>query len=247
MFENISASYDVGVAKKYGINCAVLLNKLIYLSRYTSRKDGYCWRTSKELGDDLGLSRYQQDVAIEKLIEENLIETKNTYIIGTQIKCKHFKLLFDISKCDLRETNKSIDCRESNICDLRETNKSVNNNNTTNNNTSNNIYNNNIYDFIEENFGRTLNPLEYEEISTWEDNELTRYAIKEAILGGKYNIKYISVVLNSYKKNSITTVQQAQEEKESFKHKPKKEYKSAYEKRQEMYRRLEEEYDNQGN
>lgn len=121
------------------------------------------------------------------------------------------------------------------------------NNKILNNKKLNNINNNNIYDFIEENFGRTLNPLEYEEISTWEDNELTRYAIKEAILSGKYNIKYISVVLNSYKKNSIATVQQAQEEKEKFKHKPKKEYKSAYEKRQEMYRRLEEEYDNQGN
>lgn len=139
MFENISASYDVGVAKKYGINCAVLLNKIIYLSRYTSRKDGYCWRTSKELEDELGLSRYQQDVAIKKLTEENLIETKNTYIIGTQIKCKHFKLLFDIDKCDLQETNKSIDCGKTNICDLQETNKSVNNNNTTNNNTYNNI------------------------------------------------------------------------------------------------------------
>ena len=135
MFENISASYDVGIAKKYGINCAVLLNKLIYLSKYTSRKDGYCWRTSKELEDELGLSRYQQDVAIKKLTEENIIETKNTYIIGTQIKCKHFKLLLDISKCDLQETNKSIDCRETNICDLQETNKSVNNN-TSNNNTS---------------------------------------------------------------------------------------------------------------
>ena len=143
MFENLSASYDVGIAKKYGINCAVLLNKLIYLSKYTSRKDGYCWRTSKELEDELGLSRYQQDVAIKKLTEENIIETKNTYIIGTQIKCKHFKLLLDISKCDLQETNKSIDCRETNICDLQETNKSVNNNNTSNNNTS--INNKEIY------------------------------------------------------------------------------------------------------
>jgi uncharacterized phage protein (TIGR02220 family) len=141
MFENISASYDVGVAKKYGINSAVLLNKLIYLSRYTSRNDGYCWKTSKELEDELGLSRYQQDIAIKKLTEENLIETKNTYIIGTQIKCKHFKLLLDISKCDLRETNKSIDLRETDISDLRETNKSVNNNKTI-------IINNNIKEII---------------------------------------------------------------------------------------------------
>lgn len=139
MFENISASYDVGIAKKYGINCAVLLNKLIYLSRYTSRNDGYCWRTSKELEDELGLTRHQQDVAIKKLIDENLIETKNTYIIGTQIKCKHFKLLFDIDKCDLHKSDKSIDFNKSDTSDLYKNGKSVNNNNTTNNNTSNNI------------------------------------------------------------------------------------------------------------
>lgn len=75
----------------------------------------------------------------------------------------------------------------------------------------------NIYDFIEENFGRTLSPIEYEEISTWEDNDLTRYAIKQSVLNGKYNIRYISVILNNYKKNSITTVQQAQKEEEQFK------------------------------
>jgi len=93
-------------------------------------------------------------------------------------------------------------------------NVNVNENDNVNENV---IINNNIYDFIEENFGRTLNPLEYEEISKWEDNELTRYAIKEAILSGKYNIKYISVVLHNYKMNNIKTVQQAQEEKERFK------------------------------
>lgn len=141
MFENISASYDVGVAKKYGINCAVLLNKLIYLSKYTSRNDGYCWRTSKELEDELGLSRRQQDVAIKKLIDENLIETKNTYIIGTQIKCKHFKLLFDIDKCDLYKTAKSIDCNKTDTSDLYKTAKSVNNNKTI-------IINNNIKEII---------------------------------------------------------------------------------------------------
>ncbi len=39
---------------------------------------------------------------------------------------------------------------------------------------SNSINNINIYTYIEENFGRTLSPIEYEEVSMWEDNELTR-------------------------------------------------------------------------
>ena len=121
-FENISASYDVGIAKKYGINCAVLLNKLMYLSKYTSREDGYCWRTAKELEDELGLTRNQQELAIKKLEEAGILETKNTYIIGTQVKCKHFKLI----KLDFQESNKS-DLLESKKSDLLESGKSVNN------------------------------------------------------------------------------------------------------------------------
>lgn len=75
----------------------------------------------------------------------------------------------------------------------------------------------NIYTYIEDNFGRTLSPIEYETISNWEDNELTRYAIKKAILNGKHNITYISRILESYATKGITTVVQAQQEEEDFK------------------------------
>lgn len=81
----------------------------------------------------------------------------------------------------------------------------------------------NVYDIVEENFGRTLSPIEYEEISKWENTELTRYAIKQAILNGKYNIKYISRILENYKKNNIQTIKQAQEEEKKFKNKNNKE------------------------
>ena len=80
-----------------------------------------------------------------------------------------------------------------------------------------NVYVNNIYSYLEDNFGRTLSSIEYEEVSSWKDNELTRYAIKQAVLNGKYNIKYISAILNSFKKNNITSVQQAQQESTRFK------------------------------
>ena len=86
-------------------------------------------------------------------------------------------------------------------------------------NENDNVNVNDIYNYIEQNFCRTLNPLEYEEISKWKDDELTRYAIKEAILGGKYNIKYISAILHNYKMNNIKTVQQAKEQKSKFKNK----------------------------
>lgn len=74
----------------------------------------------------------------------------------------------------------------------------------------------NIFEYIEENFGRTLSPIEYEEISNWKDDELTRYAIKQAVLNGVYNIKYISKILFNYEKQGIKTVQQAQEKEKKF-------------------------------
>ena len=76
---------------------------------------------------------------------------------------------------------------------------------------------NNLYEYIESNFGRTLNPIEYEEISSWEDNELTRYAVREAVLNGAYSIKYIVSILQNWKNKNIRTIAEAQ--KNNRKHK----------------------------
>lgn len=73
-----------------------------------------------------------------------------------------------------------------------------------------------LYDFVEKNFGRTLSPVEIDEISKWENNDLTRYAIKQAILNGAYNFSYINKILHNYKMNNIQTVQQAQEADKKF-------------------------------
>ena len=95
---NLSASYDVDLAQKVGVVAAALFNKLVYLSRYTEREDGYCWRTAEEFERELGISRKQQECAIKKLEQAGLIKTKNTYIPNTQKKCKHFYVLPDCAK-----------------------------------------------------------------------------------------------------------------------------------------------------
>lgn len=96
----------------------------------------------------------------------------------------------------------------------KEPNENVNDNENDNGNENEEL---DIYKYIESNFGRLLSPIEYEEVQSWDDNELTKYAIKQAILNGKCNIKYISRILESYQKNSITTIQQAQASEENFK------------------------------
>ena len=79
-----------------------------------------------------------------------------------------------------------------------------------------------VYSIIEKNFGRTLNSIEYQEISLWPDNELTRYAIKQAVLNSKYTIKYISRIIDAYERDNIQTVQQAQERERKYNEAKKK-------------------------
>lgn len=79
-----------------------------------------------------------------------------------------------------------------------------------------------LYTLVEQSFAKTLSPVEYEEISTWEDNQVTRYAIKQAILNGASGIKYISTILESYKKKNITTLEQAKRDTEQFKNRKRK-------------------------
>lgn len=95
-------------------------------------------------------------------------------------------------------------------------------------NTTTVIDNEDLYSYLQEN-GFVLTSIHYDIISQWEDNELTRYAIKQAVLNNKYNINYIDKILYSYKRDNITTVQQAKEREEDFNKKRELYYKKKYE------------------
>lgn len=124
----------------------------------------------------------------------------------------------------------------------KTTKKQPNENVNVNDNVNVNVNDNNIYEFIEQNFGRTLSPVEYELISTWEDNELTRYAIKQTVLNRATSIKYTQAILNSYKAKGIKTVMEAEnlnkkETPSCFVEVPKQEIKYTKEE-QEIYDRI---------
>jgi DnaD/phage-associated family protein len=99
----------------------------------------------------------------------------------------------------------------------KQHNENDNVNDNENDNDTDSIITNTIYDYVEQNFCRTLSPADYEQISEWEDNELTRYAIKKAVTNNKCSTGYINGILNGYKRNNITTIQQALNEEEEFK------------------------------
>lgn len=177
------------------------LNLLLIISSLCAEK-GYSWASNEYLAQLFEIDEVSVSRKIKKLEQLGYL-TVDYKMRGSQVVSKNLRLTKMLT-VRLQKNQRSV-------------NKNVKDNNISNNNTNNNnTTNTTIYDFLEENFGRTLNPIEYEEISDWQDDELTRYAIKQAVLNGKYNVKYISRILDNYKIKNIKTVAQAQAEEEEF-------------------------------
>lgn len=98
------------------------------------------------------------------------------------------------------------------------------NNNTKNSNNNIKLKNKNIYQIIEENFGRTLAPMEYEVIKSWLEvenisEELVVYATQIAVCNNACSVKYIERILQDWKRKNLLTLDQAKKENEKFKNK----------------------------
>ena len=70
-----------------------------------------------------------------------------------------------------------------------------------------------IFKLFEQEFGRLLSPLEIESIGMWMDKdhhspEIIKAALKEAVLAGKVNLRYIDRILLEWKKKNIQTLEQ---------------------------------------
>ncbi|AIF43597.1 DnaD domain-containing protein [Virgibacillus sp. SK37] len=78
-----------------------------------------------------------------------------------------------------------------------------------------------IFILFEQEFGRPLSPFEIETINTWLDQDelpasLIKAGLRESVLMGKLNFKYIDRILREWKKKGIHTVEQAREASKSF-------------------------------
>ena len=193
---------------------------VFYLSQYEAVKDleneqlGRLFRAifEKQLGNEVVL---ENDIKIAfNFINNQMVVDRAKYLK----KCETLKN--NAKRGGAPKGNKNASKQKQPKQPNREKNN-LNDNEHDNDNDNDNVISTgvdiNIYTYIENNFGRTLSPIEYETISNWKDNELTRYAIKKAVLNGKHNITYISRILESYDTKGITTVVQAQQEEEDFK------------------------------
>ncbi|WP_309507427.1 DnaD domain-containing protein [Sediminibacillus dalangtanensis] len=79
----------------------------------------------------------------------------------------------------------------------------------------------NIFILFEQEFGRPLSPFEIETINIWLDEEqqtpaLIKAALREAVLMGKLNFRYIDRILREWKKKGIKSVEQARNQSRQF-------------------------------
>ena len=66
---------------------------------------------------------------------------------------------------------------------------------------------NDLFSTFEKEFGRTLSPMEYEIIKSWQEkeisNELILMALKEAVYNGVNNLRYIDKILYEWSKKGV--------------------------------------------
>lgn len=188
-----------------------------------TNNNGECWATNRYFANLYEVHINTVSNWIQHLKNKEYIEVKFLYKEGTKSIEKR------IIKINGEPINKKIKTYQQNYGEginekvERGINENIEDNNTSINNTriikEEVKEEKNLFEFIELEFGRTLSPSEYEVISDWEDTELTRYAIKQAILNGAPRIKYIQAILDSYKSKNIKSVQEAQKNEEKFKKK----------------------------
>lgn len=203
-------------------------NEKILYSEITvlCNKNGYCYASNEYFSNLYDVHKNTISLWINNLKNRGYIGTKIIYKSDNKTVDKRIIYLSEIILKEIAENycekhkegiNEIIDTYLQNHLDpinenSEENNTSINNNSTT--------IEKNIFEIIEENFGRTLNSIEYETIEKWSEYnfplELLKYAVEKAVLKNIYAIGYIDKILYEWSKNNINTVAQAQKDDEKY-------------------------------
>ncbi|MBV7507104.1 DnaD domain-containing protein [Bacillus sp. sid0103] len=81
-----------------------------------------------------------------------------------------------------------------------------------------------LYTCFEKEFGRPLSPFECESLAMWMDDDhhdpiIIKAALRESVMSGKLNFRYIDRILFEWKKNGIKTIEQAKNHGQKFRQK----------------------------
>ena len=85
---------------------------------------------------------------------------------------------------------------------------------------------NSIFSVFEKELGRTLSPMEFEQIKEWitsgNSNELIICALREAVLNGVGNLRYIDSILNYWRKKGYRKQEDIKKDREIYRSKKSK-------------------------
>lgn len=85
---------------------------------------------------------------------------------------------------------------------------------------------NSIFSVFEKELGRTLSPMEFEQIKEWittgNSNELIICALREAVLNGVGNLRYIDSILNDWRKKGYKKSDDIKKDREIYRSKKSK-------------------------
>lgn len=95
--------------------------------------------------------------------------------------------------------------------------------NSSNSNNIETLNSKTVFDYLQEEFGKLLSPMEIEVVRTWDyDIEIIKLAIKEASTSNQRSIKYIDKILYNWKQANLRNLKEIVEYCERFKKKRKK-------------------------
>jgi DNA replication protein len=164
---------------------------VLILHVYSFIENGNDFPTPSELSDRMTISSVDCMTILRKLTQKGFIEIID-HITEQGIRCEKYSLdplwerVIDQFLSELNQTEKGKDKEE-------ETD---------------------LYTCFEQEFGRPLSPYECETLAMWMDDDehepiIIKTALREAVMSGKLNFRYIDRILFEWKKNGIKTVEQA--------------------------------------
>ncbi len=172
------------------------------------------------LSKELGLSVQQIRTSLNHLISTNEItnESFSQYRIITVV---NYELYQQVNKENNNQITNNQQTTNNQLTTIEEYKNArilddIDNNKTTTTTKGKVSARENLLELMEQAFGRPLSDTEFEIINTWEDNDLTRYAIKQMELARAFNVRYVQSILRSYKRDNIKNVAEAEERERKF-------------------------------
>ncbi|KIL44169.1 DnaD domain-containing protein [Jeotgalibacillus soli] len=170
---------------------------MLLLHLHTFIEKGNAFPTPEELSNRMTITATKCFSIIQKLITRGFLTIEETSVDGVRQENYSlfplWKTIMDKLETDQRQTK------------LEDTLQSQTD----------------LYTIFEQEFGRPLSPLECETLAMWIDQdhqstELIKSALREAVISNKLNFRYIDRILFEWKKQRITTVDQARKQGEKF-------------------------------